>query len=63
MTVIGNVLEELAKIALIPLQLTAAASATNVAIHKIFFWIWRDCINHFLAKQLKIKQKNRKEYF
>ena len=37
MTVIGNVLEELAKIALIPLQLTAAASATNVAIHKFFF--------------------------
>ena len=31
---IGNVLKQLAKIVLIPLGLTAAASATNAAIHK-----------------------------
>ena len=37
LSVIGNVLKELPKIALIPLQLTPAASATNVAIHKYFF--------------------------
>ena len=34
MSLIGNVLEPLAKIALIPLGLTAAASATDTAIQK-----------------------------
>ena len=34
---IGNVLKQLAKIVLIPLGLTAAASATNAAIHKKMF--------------------------
>ena len=34
---IGNVLKPLAKIALIPLVLTAAASATDPAIHKKMF--------------------------
>ena len=34
MPLIGNVLQPFAKIVLIPLGLTAAASATNAAIHK-----------------------------
>ena len=35
---IGNVLKRLAKSVLIPLELTTAASATDVAIHKKMFW-------------------------
>ena len=35
---IGNVLKPLAKSVLIPLGLTAAASATDAAIHKKMFW-------------------------
>ena len=37
MPLIGNVLEPLVKSALIPLGLTTAASATDVAIHKKMF--------------------------
>ena len=37
MPLIGNVLQPFAKIVLIPLRLTAAASATNAAIHKKMF--------------------------
>ena len=37
LSLIGNVLKPLAKSALIPLGLTAAASATNAAIHKKIF--------------------------
>ena len=37
MLLIGNVLKALAKSVLIPLGLTAAASATNAAIHKKMF--------------------------
>ena len=35
---IGNVLKALTKIVLIPLELTAAAAATDAAIHKKMFW-------------------------
>ena len=37
MPLIGNVLKQLARTVLIPLGLTAAASATDVAIHKKMF--------------------------
>ena len=37
MPLIGNVLEPLAKTVLIPLGLTAAASAKDATIHKIIF--------------------------
>ena len=37
MSLIGNVLKPLAKSVLIPLGLTAAASATDAAIHKKMF--------------------------
>ena len=37
LSLIGNVLKPLAKSALIPLRLTAAASATDAAIHKKMF--------------------------
>ena len=31
---------------LVPLGLTAAASATVAAIRKLFFWIWDDCTDN-----------------
>ena len=37
MSLIGNVLKELAKSVLVPLGLTAVASATDAAIHKKMF--------------------------
>ena len=37
---IGNALKPLAKNVLIPLRLTAAASATVASLHKKMFWIW-----------------------
>ena len=37
-----NVLKTLAKSVLIPLELTAAVSATDAAIQKKNFWIWFD---------------------
>ena len=47
---IGNVLEPLAKSVLIPLGLTAAASAKDLAIHKKKkFWIW--CASFGLASR------------
>ena len=38
MLLIGNVLKTLAKSVLIQLSITAAASATETAIHKKMFW-------------------------
>ena len=81
-----NVLKPLAKNVLIPLGLTAAASATNAAIHKKMFGsgvttltVSNEEINDImkivksheesglwrseLAKQLKMKQKNKKSDF
>ena len=83
---IKNVLKPLAKNVLIPLGLTAAASATNAAIHKKMFGsgvttltVSNEEINDImkivksheesglwrseLAKQLKMKQKNKKSDF
>ena len=54
MSLIGNVLKPLAKSVLIPLGLTAAASATDAAIHKKMIGSWK-----VLVKQLKIKKKNK----
>ena len=45
-----NVLKQLAKIVLIPLELTAGASTTDAAIHKkysLFVWIWYKGIDNF----------------
>ena len=77
---IGNVLKPLAENVLIPLRLTAAASATDAAIHKKMYWsgnatliIFNEEINDIMkiiksleesglsTKQLKMKQKNKKE--
>ena len=81
-----NVLKPLAKNVLIPLGLTAAASATNAAIHEKMFGsgmttltVSNEEINDImkivksheesglwrseLAKQLKMKQKNKKSDF
>ena len=83
---IENVLKPLAKSVLMPLGLTAAVLATDVAIHKKMFGsgfttliISNEEMNDFMkivksleesgllikayAKQLKMKQKNRKEDF
>ena len=86
MPLIENVLKPLAKSVLMPLGLTAAVLATDVAIHKKMFGsgfttliISNEEMNDFMkivksleesgllikayAKQLKMKQKNRKEDF
>ena len=45
-----NVLKQLAKSVLIPLELTAGASTTDAAIHKkysLFVWIWYKGIDNF----------------
>ena len=86
MPLIENVLKPLAKNVLMPLGLTAAVLATDVAIHKKMFGsgfttliISNEEMNDFMkivksleesgllikayAKQLKMKQKNRKEDF
>ena len=47
-----NLLTPLAKRILIPLRLTSAASATDVAIQKIF-WIRDDCTDN-------VEQRNRR---
>ena len=43
---IGNVFKPLTKSILIPLGLTAVASATDTAIHKKHVWIWYNNINN-----------------
>ena len=71
---IGNILKPLAKNVLIPLGLTAAASAIDAAIHKKMLRpgttssiILNEEMNDImkilksLVKQLKMKQKNKKE--
>ena len=86
MPLIENVLKPLAKNVLMPLGLTAAVLATDVAIHKKMFGsgfttliISNEEMNDIMkivksleesgllikayAKQLKMKQKNRKEDF
>ena len=86
MPLIENVLKPLAKSVLMPLGLTAAVLATDVAIHKKMFGsgfttliISNEEMNDIMkivksleesgllikayAKQLKMKQKNRKEDF
>ena len=47
LSLIGNVLKPLATSVLIPLGLTAAAAATNAAIHKENVWILFYNINNF----------------
>ena len=65
MPLVGNVLKSLAKSVLIPLGLTATASATDAAIHKKIFGSGKATliISKALAKQLKMEQKNKKEDF
>ena len=65
MPLIGNVLKSLAKSVLIPLGLTATASATDAVIHKKMFRSGKATliISKALAKQLKMEQKNKKEDF
>ena len=65
MPLIGNVLKSLAKSVLIPLGLTATASATDAVIHKKMFGSGKATliISKALAKQLKMEQKNKKEDF
>ena len=69
----GNVLKPLAKSVLISLGLTTAASATDAAIHKKIFGLGMTTpiisnkemndIKRYYRKELKMKQKNKKEDF
>ena len=73
LSLIENILKTLSKRALIPLRLTAAVSVTDAAIHKTMFGsgtatliISNEEMNDIIKiikSQLKMQQKNKKEYF